>query len=38
MMRNTVFYEHEIHNVDVPDNDEPTIVEVQNINCLYAGV
>ena len=23
---------------DIPPRDEPTIVEVQNIDCLYAGV
>ena len=38
MMRNTVFYEHEIRMDDIPPRDEPTIVEVQNIDCLYAGV
>ena len=38
MMRNTVFYEHEIHAVDASQNGVPTIVEVQNIDCLYAGV
>ena len=37
IMRNTVFYEHEIHTVEGFPNDEPTIVEVQDIDCLYAG-
>lgn len=38
MMRNTVFYVREIRMDDIPPRDEPTIVEVQNIDCLYAGV
>lgn len=38
MMQNTVFYDHEIRLGDLPKSDEPTIVEVQNIDCLYAGV
>ena len=38
MMRNTTFYEREIHMVDFPQCDDPTIVKVQNIDCLYAGV
>ena len=38
MMCNTMFYEREIHIVDFPQCDETTIVEVQNIDCLYAGV
>lgn len=38
MMCNTMFYEREIHMVDFPQCDETTIVEVQNIDCLYAGV
>lgn len=38
MMHNTVFYEQEFHTPDAPQNSEPTIVEVQNIDCLYAGV
>ena len=38
MMRNTVFYECVIHMGDVPLCDEQTIVEVKNIDCLYAGV
>ena len=38
MMRDTVFYECEIPLGDIPQCDEPTIVEVQNIDCLYAGV
>ena len=38
MMRNTVFYEHEIHMGNFQQCDEQTIVEVQNIDCLYAGV
>ena len=37
MMRGTVFYEQEIHLPEIPPNDGPTIVEVQNIDCLYAG-
>lgn len=37
-MRNTVFYECEIHTSDFPQCDEPTIVKVQNVDCLYAGV
>jgi len=37
-MCNTVFYEREIHMGDVAQCDEPSIVEVQNIDCLYAGV
>lgn len=38
MMSNTVFYEREIHMGDFAQCDEPTIVEVQNIDCLYTGV
>lgn len=38
MMSKTVFYEHEFHVPDAPQNNEPTIVEIQNIDCLYAGV
>ncbi|MBR5639671.1 MAG: TIGR02452 family protein [Muribaculaceae bacterium] len=38
MTRNTVFYKDEVHLADSPKNDEPTIVEVRNIDCLYAGV
>ena len=38
MMRNTIFYEHEIRLPETPQSDIPTIVEVQNIDCLYAGV
>ena len=38
MASNTVFYEREIHMGDIPQCDEQTIVEVQNIDCLYAGV
>ena len=38
MMHNTVFYECEISIGDIPQCKEPTIVEVQNIDCLYAGV
>ena len=37
MMRHTVFYEQEIHLPKTAQRDEPTIVEVQNIDCLYAG-
>ena len=38
MIRNTVFYEHEIRMDDKPQCDKPTLVEVQNIDCLYAAV
>ena len=38
MMHNTVFYYHEISIGDLSRCDEQTIVEVQNIDCLYAGV
>lgn len=38
MMYNTVFYVHEFRMGDLPKCDELTIVEVQNIDCLYAGV
>ena len=38
MASNTVFYEREIRMGDIPQCDEQTIVEVQNIDCLYAGV
>lgn len=38
MMRNTIFYEHEIRLPETPQSDIPTIVEVQNIDSLYAGV
>lgn len=38
MMCNTVFYEREIHLPYRVTGNEPTIVEVQNIDCLYAGV
>ena len=38
MMHNTVFYEHEFRAPDAPQNSETTIVEIQNIDCLYAGV
>lgn len=38
IMCNTVFYECEIHMGEFPQCDEPTIVEVNNIDCLYAGV
>lgn len=38
MMCSTVFYNHEISKADEPVGDEQTIVEVQNIDCLYAGV
>ena len=37
MMRNTVFYEQEIHLPYRKTGNEPTIVEVRNIDCLYAG-
>lgn len=38
MMRNTVFYEHEICLPSRTSDNDSTIVEVQNIDCLYAGV
>ena len=38
MMRRTVFYEHEMSQANKPIGDEQTLVEVQNIDCLYAGV
>ena len=38
MMRKTVFYEQEIRLPYGKIGDDPTIVEVQNIDCLYAGV
>lgn len=37
MMRNTVFYEQEIRFPYGTLGNDPTIVEVQNIDCLYAG-
>ncbi len=37
MMRKTVFYEQEIRLPEMPQSDTPTVVEVQNIDCLYAG-
>ena len=37
MMCSTVFYDHELNKANKPENDEQTIVEVQNIDCLYAG-
>lgn len=38
MMRNTVYYKDEIHLSISSENDEPTVVEVKNIDCLHAGV
>ena len=38
MIRNTVFYDREMSQVNKPIGDEQTLVEVQNIDCLYAGV
>ena len=38
MMHNTVFYEQEIHLPLTESLDKPTIVEVINTDCLYAGV
>jgi uncharacterized protein (TIGR02452 family) len=38
MMCGTVFYEHETCLPEPTQSDTPTIVEVQNIDCLYAGV
>jgi uncharacterized protein (TIGR02452 family) len=37
MMRKTVFYEQEIRLPDRISDNDSTIVEVQNIDCLYAG-
>lgn len=38
MIRNTVLYEHEISSDAMPQYNEPTVVEVRNIDCLYMGV
>ena len=38
MMRKTVFYERDICLSEVEQGSEQTVVEVQNIDCLYAGV
>lgn len=38
MMCSTVFYDHELSKANKPENDVQTIVEVQNVDCLYAGV
>ena len=38
MMRRTVFYDQEICKKDKPVCEDPTIVDVMNIDCLYAGV
>lgn len=38
MMRSTVFYDHEMSQANKPENDGQTVVEEQNIDCLYAGV
>ncbi len=38
MMRNTTFYIHEFRLPDTAPSNAHTIVEVQNIDCLYAGV
>ena len=38
MIRNTAFYNHEIPLIATANSDEQTIVEVKNIDCLYAGV
>lgn len=38
MIHNTVFYDREIRLGNIPQCEERTIVEVQNIDCLYAGV
>ena len=38
MLRKTMFYDQEIHLPGMTSGYEPTIVEVQNIDCLYAGV
>ena len=38
MMVKTVFYDHEFHTPKASHNTEPTIVEIQNTDCLYAGV
>ncbi len=38
MMRRTVFYKNDFHLSDTERCTNPTIIEVQNIDCLYAGV
>ena len=38
MKSHTVFYDHEIHAPETAQRNEQTIVEVLNIDCLYAGV
>lgn len=38
MMRKTVFYEKEIQLSEIVQSYRQTIVDVQNIDCLYAGV
>ena len=38
MMRGTVFYDREIPVIEKGQSGEQTIVEVRNIDCLYAGV
>ena len=37
MQRSTVFYDSEIRLPDIPENDTPTIVDVENIDTIYAG-
>ena len=38
MIRNTTFYTHEFRLPDTAPSNAHTIVKVQNIDCLYAGV
>ena len=38
MICNTVFYEQEIRLSSRTLGNDPTIIEVQNIDCLYAGI
>ena len=37
MMRNTIFYDQEFLLPDLAQSGDSTLVEVQNIDCLYAG-
>ena len=38
MRRNTIFYDKEFRVAEAPTLDKPTIIEVKNTDCLYAGV
>ena len=38
MMRNTVFYEREFRVDNIVNKHDPTVIEVQNMDCLQAGV